>query len=146
LTFREVNFHPLFKTFIVAAKFAHHFFVDKSDIDEQGHVNNVAYVRWIQEVAVAHWRNATTAEQQAKFSWVVLRHEIDYKRQAFETEEITATTWVGKATKITCERFTEIKRGEELLVQAKSVWCMIDRETNKPARITPELRETFQMS
>lgn len=127
-------------------KFAHHFFVDKSDIDLQGHVNNVAYVRWIQDAAVAHWRESATEEEQVKFTWVVLRHEIDYKRQAFEGEEITATTWVGKATKITCERFTEIKRGEDLLVQAKSVWCMIERETNKPARITLELRETFQMS
>lgn len=125
--------------------FSHSFPVQKSDIDEQGHVNNVAYVLWIQEVAVAHWRNVASIEQQAAFTWIVLRHEIDYKKQAFEAEEITATTWVGKATKITCERFTEIKRNENLLVQAKSVWCMLDRETTKPERITSELREQFQM-
>jgi acyl-CoA thioester hydrolase len=127
-------------------KFEHAFFVRNDDIDEQGHVNNVAYVRWIQDVAVAHWRNAADAEQRAKFTWVVLRHEIDYKRQAFEHDEVTATTWVGTATKITCERFTEIKRGAELLAQAKSVWCMLDKQTGKPARITAELREQFDMS
>lgn len=127
-------------------RFSHSFRVAPGDIDEQGHVNNVAYVRWIQDVAVAHWQQAATAEQKADFTWVVLRHEVDYKKQAFESEEITVRTWVGKATKITCERFTEIMRGQDLLVQAKSVWCMLDSKTIKPARITSELREIFQMS
>jgi acyl-CoA thioester hydrolase len=127
-------------------KFEHRFAVRRADIDEQGHVNNVAYVRWIQDVAVAHWRYAASQQQRAEFTWIVLRHEIDYKKQAFESEEITATTWVGKATKITSERFTEIRRGEDLLVQAKSIWCMLDRQTAKPARITAKLREIFKMS
>jgi acyl-CoA thioester hydrolase len=127
-------------------KFSHSFRVSAADIDEQGHVNNVAYVRWIQDVAVAHWRYAASAEQRKKFTWVVLRHEIDYKKQSFEAEEITATTWVGKATKITCERFTEIKRGENLLVQAKSVWCMLEANTGKPAKIDAEMRRIFAMT
>jgi hypothetical protein len=58
------------------------------DIDEQGHVNNVVYVRWIQEVATAHWRTAAPAPDQAKLGWVVVRHEIDYKRQAFLHDQI----------------------------------------------------------
>ena len=127
-------------------KFEHSFEVHNSDIDEQGHVNNVAYVRWIQDVAVAHWRHTVSKAEQAKFTWVVLRHEIDYKKQGFANDRITAVTWVGKATKITCERFTEIRRGGDLLVQAKSVWCMLERSTSKPARITNELRDIFQMS
>ncbi len=124
-------------------KFSHKFVVDKSDIDEQSHVNNVAYLRWIQDVAVAHWRHAATAEQQEKFTWLVLRHEIDYKKPAFEREEITATTWVGEWTAVTCERFTEIFRGEDLLVKSKTIWCMVDRETLKPARIALELKGLF---
>lgn len=127
-------------------RFQHSFSARRNEIDEQGHVNNVAYVRWIQDVAVAHWRSAATEEQKANFTWVVLRHEIDYKKQGFEGDRITAITWVGKATKITCERFTEIRRGEDLLVRAQSVWCMLDSKTTKPARITLELREIFQMS
>lgn len=120
-------------------KFSHEFTVLKSDIDEQNHVNNVAFVRWIQEVAVAHWLSVASEEIRTKFTWVVVRHEIDYKKQAFENEEITATTWVGEPTKISWERFTEIKRGEDILVKAKSIWCLIDRNTLKPARIMPEM-------
>ena len=124
-------------------KFSHSFSVAAGDIDEQGHVNNVAYLRWIQDVAVAHWRHAASDEMLAKFSWVVVRHEIDYKKQAFENEKITATTWVGEWTHVTCERFTEIRRGDDLLVKGRSVWCMIDRETARPVRIAKELVERF---
>lgn len=126
-------------------KFAHDFLVNAEDIDEQGHVNNVAYLRWVQNVAVAHWMNVTSAAQREKFTWVVTRHEIDYKKPAFENEEITATTWVGESKFATCERFTEITRGETLLAKALSTWCLIDRETSRPARITSELKELFQM-
>ena len=124
-------------------KFSHSFSVQPQDIDEQGHVNNVEYLKWIQDVAVAHWRHAASEEQLAKYSWITVRHEIDYKKQAFEGEEITATTWVGEWTKVTCERFTEIHRGGDLLVKSRTVWCMIDRDTTKPAKISAELIERF---
>jgi acyl-CoA thioester hydrolase len=124
-------------------KFSHSFRVATQDIDEQGHVNNVAYVKWIQDVAVAHWFSATTETTREKYVWMVTRHEIDYKKQAFENEQVTATTWVGSPTRISWERFTEIKRGESLLVKARSVWCLIERKSSKPSRITEELKELF---
>jgi acyl-CoA thioester hydrolase len=124
-------------------KFSHSFRVAAEDIDEQGHVNNVAYLRWIQDVAVAHWRHSASAEQVEKLSWVTVRHEIEYKKQAFLDDEITATTWIGEWKHVTCERFTAIHRGNELLVKGRTVWCMIDRETTRPARITDELIERF---
>ena len=124
-------------------KFSHSFRVSPEDIDTQGHVNNVAYVRWIQDAAVAHWFSEATKEMQSKFSWVVIRHEIDYKKPAFENEEIFVSTWVGEPTRISWERFTEIKRGEDLLCKAKSNWCLIDRETSKPTRISEELTKIF---
>ncbi len=124
-------------------KFSHSFRVSHEDIDAQGHVNNVAYVRWIQDVAVAHWFSEASDEMQEKFSWMVIRHEIDYKKQAFENEEITVETWVGEPTRISWERFTEIKRGADLLCKARSVWCLIDRETSRPVRITSQMKEIF---
>jgi acyl-CoA thioester hydrolase len=124
-------------------KFSHSFRVASEDIDEHGHVNNVAYLRWIQDVAVAHWLHSASAEQRDKYSWVVVRHEIDYRKQAFENEEITASTWVGEWTAATCERFSEIHRGDELLAKGRTVWCMIDRRSFRPSRITKELIARF---
>jgi acyl-CoA thioester hydrolase len=126
-------------------KFSHSFIVNSNHLDEQNRVNNVVYVQWIQDVAVAHWRNLVSQDIQAQYTWILLRHVIDYKQQSFENDEITATTWVGKATKVTCERFTVIKRGETLLVKAKSLWCMIDFYTKKPAKISDEIRQMFGM-
>ncbi len=124
-------------------KFSHSFTVSPKDIDELGHVNNVAYLQWVQDVAVAHWQSAATEEMQAAYFWVVVRHELDYKKPSFENEEIAVTTWVGQWTAVTCERVTEIRRGDDLLVKGRTVWCMIDRTTSKPARISEQLIERF---
>ena len=124
-------------------KYQHSFHVDAADIDELGHVNNVAYLRWVQDVAVAHWQESATPEMQAKFFWVVVRHEIDYRKPAFGDEEVTVTTWVGQWTAVTCERFTEIRRGNDLLVQGQTIWCMCDRESERPKRIAKELIDRF---
>lgn len=124
-------------------KFAHSFRVEESDIDELGHVNNVAYVRWVQTAAVAHWFQATTGEMREKYIWLLIRHEIDYKKQAFAGDEITATTWVGEWTTVTCERFVEITRGANLLAKSRTVWCLLDRRRAKPTRIPAELKELF---
>src|SRR5215216_2807907 len=97
-------------------KFSLVFRVEKNDIDAQGHVNNVAYVRWIQDAAVAHWFSVSTEEIREKFTWMLTRHEIDYKKQTFENDEVTITTWVGEPSRVVWERFTEIKRGDDLLV------------------------------
>jgi len=124
-------------------RFSHSFVVAADDIDELGHVNNVAYLQWVQDIAVAHWFDAATEEMRARYSWVVVRHEIDYKKPAFENEEITAATWVGEWTSATCERFTEICRGDDLLVKGRTVWCMLDRQTMKPGRIDISLKNSF---
>ena len=50
------------------------------DIDELGHVNNAAWVRWIQDMATAHWEAVSPSEHRQAYVWVVTRHEIDYLR------------------------------------------------------------------
>ena len=122
-----------------------------ADIDEQNHVNNTVYLRWVQDVATAHWRARTSAEAQQVIGWVVLRHEIDYKAPACLSDEILLRTWVGKATRLTFERFTEIRRkhgrpddtNNELLSQARTLWCPIDSQTGRPIRVSAEVRAQF---
>ena len=68
-------------------------------IDELGHVNNAVWVQWIQDVALAHWYSIADPAHQDDYIWVVVRHEIDYLRAAFEGEALTGRTWVGEAPK-----------------------------------------------
>ena len=117
------------------------------DIDEQNHVNNAVYLRWVQEVATAHWRAAASAQAQEGIGWVVLRHEIDYKSPACPGDDVVLRTWVGKATRLTFERFTEIRRSSDgrLLSKARTLWCPISAQTGRPVRVPVEVREQFSI-
>ena len=118
-----------------------------ADIDEQNHVNNTVYLRWIQEVATAHWESLASAETKAAIGWVVLRHEIDYRSPAALGDEIVLRTWVGKASRLKFERFTEIHRkiDNRLLVEGRTLWVPIDVLTGKPTRVAAELRAQFSI-
>jgi acyl-CoA thioester hydrolase len=115
------------------------------DIDEQNHVNNTVYLRWVQDVAVAHWRAIASSDAQEAIGWVVLRHEIDYKAPAALGDEIVLRTSVGKATRLTFERFTEIRRKSDgqLLSTARTLWCPINTQTGRPVRVSAEVRARF---
>jgi acyl-CoA thioester hydrolase len=115
------------------------------DIDELGHVNNVVYLHWVQDVAIAHWSSAATPEQQAEVAWVAVRHEIDYKLPALPGDGIIARTWVGTADSHRFERHTEIVRtaDRKLLARARTVWCPINRATGRLTRVSDAIRARF---
>lgn len=129
-------------------RFATRIAIHPNDIDQLGQVNNIVYLRWVQDAAVAHWRATAPPADQEALAWVVTRHEIDYKRPATEGDEIIATTWVGTASRLAFDRHTELHRARDgkLLAQARTVWCPIDRATGKPTNVSSAVRATFSVS
>ena len=121
--------------------------VQPADLDQLGHVNNVTYLRWVQEAAVAHWTAVAPAADQAKISWIVLRHEIDYLQPAFLGDGIVARTWVGSASRVRFERFTVLLRACDrgLLAKARTVWCPIDTHRHRPVAVSAEVRARFSI-
>jgi acyl-CoA thioester hydrolase len=119
--------------------------VGPADIDQLGHVNNVIYIRWVQDIAVAHWTAAASNEDQEKFLWIVLRHEIDYKQPAFLGDELIVRTWVGQATRLKFERHTEFSRTKDsrLVAKARTIWCSIDATTGRPIEVSQKVRSAF---
>ncbi len=119
--------------------------VTKDDLDDLEHVNNVRYVQWIQDIAKEHWEVRATQQLKKEFIWVVIRHEIDYKKQAFLGDEILIETYVGETTFVTSERFVNVKNAQtnEVLVAAKSMWCLLDSKSKRPTKITEDLRTVF---
>jgi acyl-CoA thioester hydrolase len=115
------------------------------DVDNLGHVNNVVYLRWVQDIAIAHWSAAATPEQQAEVAWVAVRHEIDYKHPALPGDGIVARTWVGTADSHRFERHTEIVRAADgkLLAKARTLWCPINRTTGRLTRVSDAVRARF---
>jgi acyl-CoA thioester hydrolase len=105
--------------------------VRAADIDALGHVNNVVYLQWVQAALV----------------WVVVRHEIDYRRPALPGDAVIARTWVGTATKRDFDRHTEILRAADrkVLARARTVWCPIDPRTGRPTRVGDDVRRRFSI-
>lgn len=124
--------------------YIHPITVSATDIDAMGHVNNVVYLRYVQEAATAHWQAKADTTLQTSVLWVVLRHEIDYLAPAFDGEMLQAKTWVGETSGVKSIRFVEITNAMgKAVAKARTIWCMLDAQTLKPKRIEPHMMEPF---
>ena len=118
--------------------------VNLEDIDVLNHVNNAVYVKWMDKVAFDHWAFLTRNNPLPQFIWVVLRHEIDYVKQAVLGDKITVKTWVGETKGFKSERYMEFYKNNDVLVKAKTIWGMLDAETYKPSRIRENVLNVLQ--
>ncbi len=115
-----------------------------ADIDELGHVNNTVYLRWVQDVATAHWQAVARPEDIDRYVWVVSRHEIDYLRATLPGETVTLTTWVGSPKGARFDRHVEISDSTgKPKVRALTIWALIDRATGRAIRVPPEVAAPF---
>jgi acyl-CoA thioester hydrolase len=110
--------------------------VTADDIDVMDHVNNIVYLRWVQEAATEHWMHAATPDELQRLAWVVVRHEIDYTHSARRGDSVIVRTWVGTTVKHYFERHTEIHRASDMrmLAKARTLWCPVDIATGRPTR------------
>ena len=115
------------------------------DIDIYGHVNNAVWVRWMEDVATAHWNLIAPREHQDAYAWFVTRHEIDYRGNIREGESCEATTEIGKAPSgVRFERRTSFRdKDGKPLVSAVTSWAMIDRKTGRIMRVPREVAAQF---
>ncbi len=115
------------------------------DIDELGHVNNAAWVRWIQDIAVAHWQAIAPAEHVEAYVWVVTRHEIDYLRAVLPGETVMGRTWVADPPKgARFDRHMEFLGDDgKVRMRAKTTWAILDKATGRPLRVPPEVAAPF---
>src|SRR3954469_8768259 len=92
--------------------YTHHLQVPASAIDENGHVNNVEFIRWMQDAAVAHADAVGCSELTRAHHaiWVVRRHEIEYRRQAFVGDQIEVRTGIADCRHVSSRRKYEFFR------------------------------------
>lgn len=115
-----------------------------ADIDELGHVNNAVWVRWIQDIATAHWRAAAAPGHIDAYVWVVVRHEIDYLGNVGAGEAVTARTWVGDAPKgARFDRHVEFAAHGKTVVRARTTWAIIDRVSGRVLRVPKDVAARF---
>lgn len=123
----------------------------EADIDELGHASNIVFVRWIQDVALAHSALVgLTVEAYRTIGAVffVRRHEIDYLRPALRGDDLLLRTWIDSIFAAKCLRGTEILRrepdgSETMLARSMTTWGCVEIATGRPTRIPPAIREAF---
>ena len=115
-----------------------------SDIDELGHVNNAVWVRWVQDLATAHWSAVALPEQAAAYVWVVVRHEIDYMGNLAVGESVAARTWVAEtAVGAKSDRFASFMKDGREIVRARTTWAILSRGSLRPLRVPKEVLARF---
>ena len=133
---------PEFRTRVIARR---------ADVDELAHVSNVVYLRWVQDVAIAHsaavgWTPAAYLASGSVF--VVRRHEIDYLSSAVEGDEVELVTWVESFSMVSSVRQTRLFRvtdGKEL-ARAATTWAFVSTKSGKPTRIPSEIIDAFRLT
>ncbi len=145
--------------------------VQQSHLDVWGHANNVCFVQWMQDIAVAHsdvlgWN----AQRYLDFGaiWVVKRHTIDYHRSAYLGDKILAQTWIAEMKRASCVRRyrflqlpTDVTEAEihdavgfasydefkypksALMATAETHWAFISTKNLRPKKVHEELNSVF---
>ncbi|MBC7877074.1 MAG: acyl-CoA thioesterase [Anaerolineales bacterium] len=130
----------------ISSTYSKTFTIPKKSIDENGHVNNVAYVQWMQDIAVEHYDSIGGNQAQGTEStWVVREHKVEYLLPAFEGEEIEIRTWVESIRKVRSLRKYEFVRiaDSRLLVKGETDWVFVDVKTGSPRAIPSEVSNVF---
>lgn len=132
----------------MARIFEHTIVVGDEDIDELGHASNIAYVKWVQDVAVLHSTAVgfdVDAYRRMGAIFVIKRHEVDYLRSAMKGDRLRLRTFIATVNAASCRRSTEIVResDEITLAKAETQWVFIDIVTGRPRRIEDEVRTAF---
>ncbi len=125
--------------------------VSDADIDELGHASNIAYVRWIQDVALAH-SVAVGLDVEAYRTiggvFFIRRHEIDYLRPALRGDRLELRTWIDSVFAAKCLRGTEVVKisddgAETMLARAMTTWGFVEIASGRPSRIPNAVRAAF---
>jgi acyl-CoA thioester hydrolase len=132
-----------------APVYRYEFSVPSEAIDENGHVNNVNYVQWMQDVAVRHFAfiGGVAPMQTLGASWVVRSHSIEYFSPAFAGDQIEVRTWVADIRRVrSLRRYEFVRKADgKLLVRGETDWVFVDAKTGRPLAIPADVAKIFPL-
>ena len=129
--------------------YRHELTVQKEAEDQNGHVNNIEYLRWMQDAAMQHSEKVgcTAKTGTAGATWVVRTHRIEYLKPAFAGDRITVLTWVSNFRRVLSLRKYKIIRPADgtVLAEGETDWVFVDAEKGTLRSIPKEVKETFDL-
>jgi acyl-CoA thioester hydrolase len=121
--------------------------VTAKDVDRNGHVNNVVYIQWMQDAAIAHARasGCTRASEAVGATWVVRRHQIEYLSPLFDGDKVTVLTWPANFQRVRSVRKYKFVRAKDgaVIARAETDWVFVNAKTGKPQSIPEEVKNTL---
>jgi acyl-CoA thioester hydrolase len=118
-------------------------------IDLNGHVNNVVFVQWMQDVATRHFEVAGCAQAMRDIAaiWVVRSHTIEYLAPGFAGDRLEVRTWVVNFSRVrSLRRYQFTRAGDgKLLVRGETDWVLINSATGRPCSIPETIQRAFTL-
>ncbi len=116
-----------------------------ADIDELGHVNNVVYLRWVQDIAITPWHAVAPDDMVGGEVWVALKHTIEYRDPILPGEVAEIRTWLGRPHGPRFDRHVDIRKpgAKRFSACATTEWCRINRDSRRPMRIGEDVKAAF---
>ena len=129
------------------AVFSYTFIVPQSAIDENGHVNNVAFVQWMQDAAAIHHPQAIGYRPLEGTTWYAREHRIEYLLPAFLGEEIEVRTWISEIRRVRVRRQYEFLRKSDgkVIARGETDWVYVDAKTGRPISIPQDVQLLFPL-
>lgn len=109
--------------------------VTQEFLDQNEHVNNVQYVKWVEWIATEHWDSVKEKSKYAENIWFLVDHCIEYKKQAYLGDILLVRTYPENPEGIRQPRKVEFYKDGKLIVDSRTRWIMIHPETQKIIRL-----------
>lgn len=121
--------------------------VTEKEVDRNRHVNNVVYIQWMQDAAIAHTRacGCLAATKAAGATWVVRTHHIEYLSPAYAGDKIIVVTWPSNFQRVRSLRRYKFIRAQDqaVIARAETDWVFVNLKTGRPQSIPEEVRNTL---
>jgi acyl-CoA thioester hydrolase len=125
------------------------FVVPDDAMDRQGHVNNLAYVAWMQDVAIEH--SAAAGWPMERYlalgaGWVVRSHFVEYLLPVVAGQRMAIYTWVPEFTqRSTPRRYFFVREDDrQLVARAETRWVFVDLTTGRRRPLPDDLLTAFE--
>jgi acyl-CoA thioester hydrolase len=121
--------------------------VTETDLDRNGHVNNVVYIQWMQDAAIAHAQESgcTKASEAIGATWVVRTHHIEYLSPLFAGDQVAVLTWPANFQRVRSTRKYKFVRAQDgaVIARAETDWVFVNAKTGRPQSIPEDVRKTL---
>ena len=123
--------------------------VPKEAEDQNGHVNNIEYLRWMQDAAMQHSETSgcTGATNAIGATWVVRSHRIEYLKPAYAGQKVVVLTWLSDLRRVQSLRKYRIIRPADkaILAEGATDWVFVDAQNGKLRSIPQEIKSAFEV-